>query len=373
MHTRSSRSGVRRILWILAAVAMIVAVMPLAGATAETEDVPLRVPLLADGRNDEGLPPVVVGDAVVWDDGTNLYVDYDITDPEWCMTKTHVAVAEDWMDLPQTKKHSPIPGKFEFTNDHDCVTEFKYVIPMAGFTVGADLAIAVHANVEIPGGLDGVEFFLPETVTMSVAYPYAGGPSYFKTTIADGAMFDQNPYKGWCIDVDNTIAQNTVYTMDVFSSYEILPPNTVAFPENLDLVNYILNQGFVDQPSACGDVYTYGDVQRAIWTLVDPNSTSGLKSWSQCRVDEIIAAARLDGEGYEPGCDDVIAIILKSPGNNTQNTIVQTTIAELGVPCETRSETAWAEGTPFNGPPTLFKNRDWAMWFEYIPEEVPLG
>ncbi len=51
--------------------------------------------------------------------------------------------------------------------------------------------------------------------------------------------------------------------------------------------------------------YTYGDVQRAIWTLIDDTlSNLSLGPYSRCHVEEIIAAAYANGEGFIPGCND---------------------------------------------------------------------
>jgi hypothetical protein len=133
-----------------------------------------------------------------------------------------------------------------------------------------------------------------------------------------------------------------VYTANIYSSYEELPISLIEFPENLDLVNWILNQGFVGQPSLCDGIYTYGDVQRAIWVLVEDNpSASGLDSWSQCRVDEILAAAYANGEGFEPGCGDIIGVILAPVGGE------QVIIVEVVIECG--CETAWGDGEDFPG------------------------
>ena len=173
-------------------------------------------------------------------------------------------------------------------------------------------------------------------------------------------------YDGWCIDTHHTIGNNTWYTANVSSSYE------AGSPANMDLVNWIVNQHYVGEESPGGlGTYTYGDVQRAIWTLVDPNSTSGLGSWSQARVNEILAAASADGEGFEPGCGDVVAVIL-DPVNSQQITIAQTTFIEIGVPCEDREETAWAgawtgtEGSPGSFGDKFVQNSTWAGYFTYL-------
>jgi hypothetical protein len=354
---RKRRGRIGRIFLLLAAVAMIVAVMPLAGAAGNDVSDMRVIDLYADGRADAPDQPIKVGEAKIWDDGTNLYVNYEIDTSlsgGWCITKTHIAVAETYDGLPQTKKGNAIPGKFEFSAIHDpCETTVPYTIPMTDLPDADTFAIAVHANVSamnepIPGtgDLDEFEAALPDYVTMQVKYPVAGGDSYFQTTVSGGTDLD-GTYDGWCVDTDNVIYQ-IPYTAKVYSSYELLPDGLVEIPENLDLVNWIINQGFVDTPSPGGyGNYTYGDVQRAIWTLVDPNSTSGLGSWSPDRVNEIITAAERYGEGFEPvDCGQKVATILQpvdANGNATavQITIAQVTLIDVGIPCEYRGETAW--------------------------------
>jgi len=125
----------------------------------------------------------------------------------------------------------------------------------------------------------------------------------------------------------------------------------VENPDHLDLVNWIINQDYVGEAAPDGlGTYTYGDVQRAIWTLVeDGNSTSGLGAYSQARVDVIVAQATANGEGFVPGCGQFVAVILQpvEPGD-AQVTIAQVTIAGVGVPCEfvnTATATGDYEGT----------------------------
>jgi hypothetical protein len=162
--------------------------------------------------------------------------------------------------------------------------------------------------------------------------------------------------QGWCIDTDHTIGQNTWYDVNIYSSYEDLPPELIGgtnieHPENLDLVNWIINQDFVYSaaydnllPDAGGNGlgeylgdYTYSDVQRAIWALIEnTQSGSGLRTWSQARVDEILAAAA-EHEGYKPThSDDTIAVIIQ-PINGGQITIAQLILIEFthpDIPCK---------------------------------------
>jgi len=89
----------------------------------------------------------VIGTVTVSNDDTSLYVIYDTTGSDWVITETHLEVAAELTDIPQTKKGNPIPGKFEYSTEHDpAVTEHTYTIPLEdGNKV---LCIAAHAKVE---------------------------------------------------------------------------------------------------------------------------------------------------------------------------------------------------------------------------------
>jgi len=72
---------------------------------------------------------IIVGEVNVWNDGTNLCVEYNITEEGWVIIETHLAVAEVIYDadgeiipppvdvIPQTKKRNPIPGHFPYGDD----------------------------------------------------------------------------------------------------------------------------------------------------------------------------------------------------------------------------------------------------------------
>ncbi|MGD9148558.1 MAG: SdrD B-like domain-containing protein, partial [Anaerolineae bacterium] len=176
---------------------------------------------------------------------------------------------------------------------------------------------------------------LPDQVTMGVTWPGtdSGAPSYFDIAVSGGTTLD-GTYDGYCLDTDSAFPDSG--TANVFSSYGLLPPNRIEYPENLDLVNWILNQDFVGQPSGCGGDYTYGDVQWAIWHLLEDNPTPGalgsLGEWSECRADEIVDAAYANGEGFVPGCGDVLGIILIREGNwwQYQPVIIEVRLACIG-------------------------------------------
>ena len=140
--------------------------------------------LIADGGDPS--TEVIVGVVEVTNDDEYLYVTYTTTDG-WCMTETHLQVANESEYIPQTKKNNPIPGKFENSTDYDpcTTTSVEYSIPIPdGYEAGDDVIIAAHAAVELP----------PEGVEEEIRYESAWGEGedfegknwamYFTYTIA---------------------------------------------------------------------------------------------------------------------------------------------------------------------------------------------
>jgi Ca-activated chloride channel family protein len=110
--------------------------------------------LIADG-GDEYLD---VGDVIIWQDATNVYVKYVTTDG-WYMTETHLHVDDALADIPKTNKGNPKIGKFDYSTDHSpAVQEYTYTIPWV-VSSGDTLYFAVHAVVqkEIPTVIECTE------------------------------------------------------------------------------------------------------------------------------------------------------------------------------------------------------------------------
>jgi len=110
--------------------------------TKHTADDPQKTTLFAGQTLD-------VGDVLVWNDGDTLYVQYVITDPDWCLTETHLQIATTLAGIPQNKKGNPIPGHFEENDEHGCVPEVLYTYDLTekGWSVDQELFIAAHAVV----------------------------------------------------------------------------------------------------------------------------------------------------------------------------------------------------------------------------------
>jgi len=346
----------KKILRLSLIASLLFALLPTT-AFAHTEAEPFVTDLTAGGGNIKSAKDV--GDILVWNDGDNLYVKYVITDSEWCIVETHLEVKTALEDIPQ-KKGNPIPGKFTYKGEHDCVAGVTYTIPL-NWDPETELLIAAHGVVQT-GGMEGLEASLPEEVTIAFTHPGLGfgAPSYFDIAVSGGTVLD-GMYDGYCLDLNSGPISGLA---NVYSSYEPLPSgHRIDNPENLDLVNWIINQGFVGQPSGCGGNYTYGDVQWVIWHLLedgepDEGAITGLGPWSECRTQEILAAAFANGEGFVPGCGELLGIILimKEWG--------QPMLIWIEMPCdEAKDETAW--GGDYFDTPLEFPGKNWAIYFAY--------
>jgi hypothetical protein len=276
----------------------------------------------------------VIGNVTVEQVGDELVVTYNVTEPGWCLTTTHLYVGSE-----PAQRHSP--GRFPYKHENlDCVTVDVFTISdIEGDTV----YVATHAdasfssdNNSIPLGDGTVQYTLNGTDL----------DSYFDNTI-NGVI--DGTYNGWCVDVERAIYLGADYDGTTYSTLSDFPTDLVDRPENMDLINYIINQDYFEQGMS------YGDIQLAIWTLID-NTTTYPGPYTQANVDTIVADALANGEGFVPSCGDVVAIIVEPTVE------AQTTIIEYPVPCVTggnRTETAWAlaeDGVAFR--------QGWGSYFE---------
>lgn len=159
--------------------------------------------------------------------------------------------------------------------------------------------------------LSATAFAAPGTVTVQ---HLTNASSYFSIKIEGNENFE-GTYPGWCTNWAKLIEDNVPYTFNWYSSYsENIPAGLIAHPENLDEMNWLINQKFVGKNAGNGlGMYTAGDVQLAIWTLIDDDfQTDTVGPFSQARVDKIVGLA-LKQNGYKPKCRDDIGILV-DPG-----------------------------------------------------------
>ena len=343
----------KKLIWIFIAVTFLFtacekdesAVAPATESGFQKDACVITTKMIAGGgKYDENCTGEHVGNITVEEDADgNVTVTYEITVPGWQIDVTQLYVGVE-SGIPAGKSGNPKIGNFPYKTDHEGgVGTYVYTIPAAD--VPSVYGFAAHADVS-QNPLNAVCDGLPETATISVANP--GATSYFDLTLTGAGMYD-GTYAAWCIDIGHSIAQNTALSSSIFCLDEV--PAILSTGDNphidklanLPIINWIINQGFVGQMSAChgGTEYTFGDVQRAIWHFIDNSQFSGgISPWSQCRVDEIIAAVAAAGSGATNYVSPAggFGAVLFVPEGNSQVLIV---VFQLG---EEADETAWGYG-----------------------------
>lgn len=228
-----------------------------------------------------------------------------------------------------------VPLKYEDPNISDGDQSYDYTETICFyFQAGIDFASVL---------VQGVTAAIP---AFADAYLESGGDdSYFDVTIEQAYDSDGNPiglpenflegheFEAWCVDLDHATETDKRYKMALYSSYGAVPDETVAHPENFDLVNYIL-----DNPDYFADPYTACDVQKAIWALIE-GADYACDPFLQARVDLILADAVANGEGFQPSCPGGnVAVVLvpvdeKGKPLGAQSLIGQITAAQVPFPC----------------------------------------
>lgn len=179
----------------------------------------------------------------------------------------------------------------------------------------------------------GAEIEFPVTVTAND--DRITGPTGTK-------VFEDN--FAYCIDEDGELN----FGVDVLSDIFVSDPDNAALDaavvneENLDLVNWILNQNFegtdsgafdAGGPNASGINYSHGEVQDAIWFLTDDKAVEFPGSEQASNIQEIIDQATANGEGFEAGEGEIVGLVFAPVDQNLQTYIVGVPFGDLKVDC----------------------------------------
>jgi hypothetical protein len=332
-------------------------------------------------------------------DAHNVIIDLSDADNDgildifpYVLEAVHIHFADTIENMPHTNSGNPIPGAFEYSpycpnfSVGYVPTQSHIVVPVEFAAVGA-----IHISAIQYGGLDALKYYLPTSpVQMQVKYPESGDPSYLGMTLANANQWN-GYYESWCGDVDNYIEQNKWYASLMYSLHDPnLPTGLIENPENLDKVNYLINTFYVGdmvQPvdincvpiTNCGGVVpeealTYGDIQVAIWTLVEDTLPDNLSSaymlgdWRQKRVNAILCDVNANGDEFSPTCEThpyLLTSFIVVPDDDD----VQLQISTIQVPCETTEGTAWGDGKYGQ----LFPDANqWGKYFNYDATCVPV-
>ncbi len=288
-----------------------------------------------------------------------LTVTYKLTEPDWYLAETHLALVES-LDEIVNGGDNPQPGQFKYKQEHEPGTiSYTYQIENLDHKI---YTILTHAAVvKAEANLLQLEEILPKE-PINIQVQYVGDPTYFQTTITGAGNID-GTYPGNCVDLDHVINSGVDYDMNMVSSYSddvSLLAELVDKPDNLDVLNYLINQDYSDMNVGGAEM------QAAIWTIIDDikpvNDGSVGITWNQEIVDAMVNDAFENGEGFTPSCGQKVLVLL-DPGvadgeRKAQVTLAQITVAHFEMVCTEETETAWGEGYEVLG-------SNWAMYFKY--------
>ncbi|MFN8548300.1 MAG: hypothetical protein U0527_10150 [Candidatus Eisenbacteria bacterium] len=306
----------------------------------------------------------LVGQLLVNYTGSTATIEYR-TCGTYKMTEEHLYVGSDILPRDRWGRYTVAPGRYPFHGYNTAGVQSK-VFTVNGLS--GQIYIVAHAKVigDFTQGDCGVrgcpspcdagfhpevlDLALPTTpVTLQVHFQgnvplFGQNDAYLQGNLSGAGIFDSPAgvfnVPTFCIDIDHDIDSNPA-PVTMISSYSpdaALLACSLDHPENLDVVNWILNQ---DRTQWGAD---QRDIQAAMWALTDNGftycggandaCTRGGITFSKSRVQAIVAEALAEGEGFYPPCDGVVAVILHPGGcgPDVQRQIVLSTVPVITVP-----------------------------------------
>ncbi len=229
-----------------------------------------------------------------------------------------------------------------------------------GYTVddGNGGVATAAVDVELCGALNTLETIadsLPSTVTFMVEDALAtdiSNSEAFTITITDsgdarldGVVFEE----AYCLSIFDDFILDTPLAGELFlADADTIPAGALdqigafgnAARDNVDLINFILNQDFgnVDSgtldaggPTVSGENYTDAEIQAAVWGLTDDFAfIGGLNNGTLENAQEIIDFAAANGEGFEAGEGDIVGLFIDP--TDDANALGHTQPFIIGVP-----------------------------------------
>jgi hypothetical protein len=310
----------------------------------------------------------VIGKVTVIMYGSIMRVIYQLNAPNWGIMQTHLSVKPTWDQIPMTGSGNPIPGQFEYKNDHNHIIGYYYDVDVSGMN---QVSIAAHCKVENLSGNNPnpIDALVPGMVLQmdvdifsvssgqSTGFPYYLGLNL--SSLAGSGFYD-----GFCVDKGSHLSGHITYdamTLDPFVSDDaLLNCLGIDQPQNMDLIAYIINQYYA---GAYGNAQAE-ELQIAIWNLMEPSGssiTTNEFTWDQIVVDAILQDAP-NGEGFVPGLCDYRFLLMDTKcslsvqGGDDAQTVINVIVPQDCTPLG--EETAWGFGPQFPG-------KNWGMYFNY--------
>ena len=174
------KEGIRNLIKITKPFVLLLIFLAMGTSVLEADncDTPNLVTLLA-GRT------INVGTVSVCNDEEYLYVKLSTTGG-WVLSESHLAVENDFSNIPQTKKGNPKIGLFSLKAAHDqAVTVYTYMISLEEYGYKAEdmLYIAIHADVKLFNQQTGECIQQESAWGEGTEFPGMNWASYFSHTV----------------------------------------------------------------------------------------------------------------------------------------------------------------------------------------------
>ena len=354
----------RKILFsILTGLLLIALTIPMAVTVgAHTESDP-QVQTLYAGQDMD------VGDVKVWNDEVNLYVTYEITDPDWVIIGTHLYVGKTDPNIGQDGVPlTTAPGQFPYDDDDASGvpdTMVTYVIPLADID-------GYHMKLNNKGKPTGV---------MEANGVTGVTPCVTDVYIAAHAVVVQQVTEGGCAASVYDYSQGTEKDGSPVQPGRSDPNDALG-----SIDNSFFSLGYVDETSGGWIVLEFTDYVGTDLTVVEQSPGTGYvypleqaevyvsadsvtpTNWIYLGVaHNQIAPGNQTGQSHInvfdlEECIKYVKIVDKTdptPHGNTADAFDLDSVC--GGPC-LQQETAWGDGTDFEHP-------NWAMYFSYHIQE----
>lgn len=164
--------------------------------------------------------------------------------------------------------------------------------------------------------LETIKASLPAGGTMVVTFSTAFDGAYGTVAISGSgdARFDGQSFDiAYCASLYDPIQTGVAIPYNFYlATQDSVPTGIVPHPENLDMVNWILNQNFgsKDNGDGKGKTYTEAEIQGAIWGLTDNFVFVNTGLGTRANAQEIYKLALANSEGFEAGEGDIVGLIL---------------------------------------------------------------
>ena len=304
-----------------------------------------------------------------------------MSNENWDIIEYHLHVGDDISDIPASKNGNPKVGRFDYSGSGEqTIVLCPEDLGISDWSELDDLTIAAHCVVsngerEETGWGKGYklgknwsmafdvdicqeEYFDSDAFsddifgegTLVVRYNGGNASRPYLTASVD---FDQDGVydvvsDAYCVDLANTIRPGREYCALTLSSYDESVYNlpAILYPENMDLVNYVMNNFQIGQVMSDGEVLTGGSIQQTMWRLIytdgaNPGSSGEGRS-SINHIVEMMTEAFDMGEDFVPECGGYVAVVLYPVdcGDDdiaAQAIVAQALVSEFPVACDVRN------------------------------------